>query len=172
MRQLLAAFATGLFFLAAPAFGQDRIPVATLNGETIWLDEILAIAETLPPEYQQAGLPGLYPQLIDEVANARLSAAAGRAARAVARQIHQRLGGEKGVPPQDGARRRREQDRLQARADCRGCRAHLADHPSNLALQFFGQAEPQERKLARQAQALFRYREYFRIEDYLKGHPT
>ena len=48
----------------------------------------------------------------------------------------------------------------------------LADHPSNLALQFFGQAEPQERKLARQAQALFRYREYFRIEDYLKGHPT
>ena len=39
MRQLLAAFATGLFFLAAPAFGQDRIPVATLNGETIWLDE-------------------------------------------------------------------------------------------------------------------------------------
>ena len=80
MRQLLAAFATGLFFLAAPAFGQDRIPVATLNGETIWLDEILAIAETLPPEYQQAGLPGLYPQLIDEVANARLSAAAGRAA--------------------------------------------------------------------------------------------
>ena len=80
MRQLLAAIATGLFFLAAPAFGQDRIPVATLNGETIWLDEILAIAETLPPEYQQAGLPGLYPQLIDKVANARLSAAAGRAA--------------------------------------------------------------------------------------------
>ena len=80
MRQLLAAFVTGLFFLSAPAFGQDRIPVATLNGETIWLDEILAIAETLPPEYQQAGLPGLYPQLIDEVVNARLSAAAGRAA--------------------------------------------------------------------------------------------
>ena len=80
MRQLLAAFATGLFFLAALAFGQERIPVATLNGETIWLEEILAIEATLPPEYQQAGLPSLYPQLVDEVANARLSAAAGRAA--------------------------------------------------------------------------------------------
>lgn len=79
MRQILAVFATSLFFHGAPAVGQDRIPVATLNNEPIWLDEILAIAETLPPEYQQAGLPGLYPQLIDEVANARLSAAAGRA---------------------------------------------------------------------------------------------
>ena len=80
MRQLLACLATSLILFATPAFSQDRIAVASMNGETIWLDEILAVAETLPPEYQQAGLAGLYDQLISEVANARLAAAAGRAA--------------------------------------------------------------------------------------------
>jgi len=48
----------------------------------------------------------------------------------------------------------------------------LVDHPSNLAKKFFDQAEPPDRKLDRQAQALFKYREYFRINDYLKGHST
>ena len=64
MRQLLACLATSLILFATPAFSQDRIAVASMNGETIWLDEILAVAETLPPEYQQAGLAGLYDQLI------------------------------------------------------------------------------------------------------------
>ena len=80
MRKLLACFATSLILFVTPAFSQDRIAVASMNGETIWLDEILAVAETLPPEYQQAGLAGLYEQLVGEVANARLAAAAGRAA--------------------------------------------------------------------------------------------
>ena len=85
MRQLLTVITTGLFLFTTAAISnlaiaEDRIPVATLDGETIWLDEILAIAETLPPEYQQAGLPNLYDQLIDEVANARLAASAGRTA--------------------------------------------------------------------------------------------
>ena len=48
----------------------------------------------------------------------------------------------------------------------------LADHPSNLAHKFFGQAEPPDRKLARQAQALFKFREYFSLKNYLKGHST
>ena len=44
--------------LAVPAqvIAQDRIAVATIDGESIWLDEIMAVAETLPPEYQQQGL--------------------------------------------------------------------------------------------------------------------
>ena len=48
----------------------------------------------------------------------------------------------------------------------------LADHPSNLAHAFFDQAEPPDRKLARQAQALFKFREYFNLKNYLKGHST
>ena len=60
------------------ANAQERIAVGTLNGETIWLDEIMAIAQTLPPEYREGGLAGLYTQLVDEVANSRLAAEAGR----------------------------------------------------------------------------------------------
>ena len=60
------------------ANAQERIAVGTLNGETIWLDEIMAIAQTLPPEYREGGLAGLYTQLVDEVANSRLAADAGR----------------------------------------------------------------------------------------------
>jgi len=61
------------------ALAQDRIAVATLDGQTIYLDEIMSVAETLPPEYQQQGIAGLYPQLVEEVANSRLAAVAGRA---------------------------------------------------------------------------------------------
>ena len=76
--------ATTLLFapVMAPVMAQTgpegRIAVGTLNGETIWLDEIMAVAQTLPPEYREGGLAGLYPQLVDEVANSRLAAAAGR----------------------------------------------------------------------------------------------
>jgi hypothetical protein len=48
----------------------------------------------------------------------------------------------------------------------------LAEHPSNLAHEFFGQAEPPDRRLANQAQALFKFREYFSLKNYLKGHST
>ena len=43
--------------LAAPAqvIAQDRIAVATIDGESIWLDEIMAVAETLPPGIPAAG---------------------------------------------------------------------------------------------------------------------
>ena len=82
MRSLSAYVATALLSvsLAAPvtALAQNRIAVATLDGNTIWLDEIMAVAETLPPEYQQQGIAGIYDQLIDEVANSRLAAVAAR----------------------------------------------------------------------------------------------
>ena len=64
---------------AMPALAQERITVATLDGEAIYLDEVIAVAETLPQEYQQQGIGALYPQLVDEVVNARLAAVAGRA---------------------------------------------------------------------------------------------
>ena len=66
--------------LAVPAqlMAQDRIAVATIDGDSIWLDEIMAVAETLPPEYQQQGIAGIYDQLVDDVANSRLAAIAAR----------------------------------------------------------------------------------------------
>ncbi|MEC7238372.1 MAG: peptidylprolyl isomerase, partial [Pseudomonadota bacterium] len=82
MRSLSTYVATALLSvsLAAPvtALAQSRIAVATLDGDTIWLDEIMAVADTLPPEYQQQGIAGIYDQLIDEVANSRLAAVAAR----------------------------------------------------------------------------------------------
>ena len=82
MRSLSTYVATALLsvLLAAPVttLAQNRIAVATLDGNTIWLDEIMAVAETLPPEYQQQGIAGIYDQLIDEVANSRLAAVAAR----------------------------------------------------------------------------------------------
>ena len=66
--------------LAVPAqlMAQDRITVATIDGDSIWLDEIMAVAETLPPEYQQQGIASIYDQLVDDVANSRLAAIAAR----------------------------------------------------------------------------------------------
>ena len=61
------------------AMAQERIAVGSVNGSTIYLDEIMAVAQTLPPEYREAGLANLYSQLVDEVANSRLAAEAGRA---------------------------------------------------------------------------------------------
>ena len=64
--------ATTLLLAPFMAQAQERIAVGSLNGEPIWLDEIMALAQTLPPEYREGGLAGLYPQLVEEVANARL----------------------------------------------------------------------------------------------------
>ncbi len=67
-----------MLFAPVMAQAQERIAVGTVNGEPIWLDEIMAVAQTLPPEYREGGLANLYSQLVDEVANSRLAAAAGR----------------------------------------------------------------------------------------------
>ena len=83
--KLLTSFAAtavvSATMLVAPltAMAQERIAVGSVNGSTIYLDEIMAVAQTLPPEYREAGLANLYSQLVDEVANARLAADAGRA---------------------------------------------------------------------------------------------
>lgn len=74
-----AALSVTVLTASLTALSQERIAVATLDGEAIHLDEIIAVAETLPAEYQQQGIAALYPQLVDEVVNARLAAVAGRA---------------------------------------------------------------------------------------------
>jgi peptidyl-prolyl cis-trans isomerase C len=54
--------------------------VARINGEEILLVEILRMAERLPDEYKQLPLPAVYPSLLQRSIDARLVAAAGRAA--------------------------------------------------------------------------------------------
>ena len=54
-----AALSVTVLTASMPALSQERITVATLNGETVYLDEIIAVAETLPAEYQQQGIAAL-----------------------------------------------------------------------------------------------------------------
>ncbi len=62
---------------AAPQAGEmPEIPVASLNGETMYLRELMRLAEELPAEYQQIPFAQLYSQLIDELIDTRLAAQA------------------------------------------------------------------------------------------------
>ncbi len=66
-----------LALFSGSVLAQDRIAVATLNGETIWLEDIMRAVEGLPPEYRQAPMSSYFDQLVAEVIDTRLAAAAG-----------------------------------------------------------------------------------------------
>jgi len=65
---------------AQQADNMPEIPVASLNGETLYLRELVRLAEQLPAQYQQIPFAQLYGQLIDELIDTRLAATAGREA--------------------------------------------------------------------------------------------
>ncbi len=62
-----------------PATAQDRIAVATVNGETIWFDDVMEQAERLPAEYRQMPLENYFGQLVTDMVDARLAATTARA---------------------------------------------------------------------------------------------
>ena len=73
----------GGLVMAAPvpnAFSQERILVAKLNGEDIYLDEVLRPVEKLPEEIRQQPLETYFDRLIDDIVDSRLAAAAGNEA--------------------------------------------------------------------------------------------
>ena len=73
----------GGLVMAAPvpnAFSQERILVAKLNGEDIYLDEVLGLVEKLPDEIRQQPLETYFDRLIDDIVDSRLAAAAGNEA--------------------------------------------------------------------------------------------
>lgn len=89
---VIAAIAAGLMF-SSPVLSQTggqpapaQLPdpattvVARIAGEEIFLIEILRMAERLPDQYKQLPLPAVYPSLLQRSIDARLVAAAGRAA--------------------------------------------------------------------------------------------
>ena len=60
---------------------EDRIAVGTVNGETIWLDDVMRQAERLPDEFRQTPLANYFDQLVTDMVDARIAADAARAAK-------------------------------------------------------------------------------------------
>ncbi len=58
---------------------EDRIPVGTLNGETIWLDEVMRQAERLPAQFRQTPMSNYFDQLLADMVDSRIAANAARA---------------------------------------------------------------------------------------------
>ena len=48
---------------------EDRIPVGTVNGETIWLDDVMRQAERLPAKFRQAPMESYFNQLVTDMVN-------------------------------------------------------------------------------------------------------
>ena len=67
-----------MMFLSSAVIAEDRIAVATVGGETIWLDEVMQAAETLPEQYRQQPLNTYFDQLVADVVDTRLAATAAR----------------------------------------------------------------------------------------------
>ena len=58
-----------------------RIPVGTVNGETLWLDDVMRQAERLPDEFRQTPLANYFDQLVTDMVDARIAADAARTAK-------------------------------------------------------------------------------------------
>ena len=71
-----------LFAGAAPIVkaDEDRIPVGTVNGETIWLDDVMRQAERLPAKFRQAPMENYFDQLLTDMVDSKIAADAARAA--------------------------------------------------------------------------------------------
>ena len=63
---------------AGLAADETRIPVATVNGDTIWFDDVIDQAERLPDQFRQMPLANYFSQLVSEMVDARLAAHAAR----------------------------------------------------------------------------------------------
>ena len=72
-----ALLLTGLI-AAAPIHAQEqKIKVAEVNGEAIFLEEVMKIAEQLPADIRQQPLPNYFDRIVDDVIDSLLAAAAG-----------------------------------------------------------------------------------------------
>ena len=56
---------------------ENKITVADVNGEIIYLEEVMRLAEKLPAEYRQRPLESYFGGLVDDVIDSRLAAVAG-----------------------------------------------------------------------------------------------
>ncbi|MDC1382146.1 peptidylprolyl isomerase [Candidatus Puniceispirillum sp.] len=58
---------------------QARVVVGTVNGETIWLDDVMQQVERLPAEFQKAPIANYFDQLVADIVDARIAANEARA---------------------------------------------------------------------------------------------
>ena len=85
-RTLLQALTSlGVLILCAvvqPAWTQDaqKIPVATVSGEEIYLEEVMILRDRLPAELLQQPMETYFDKLVDDIIDSRLAAAAGNEA--------------------------------------------------------------------------------------------
>ena len=56
----------------------DQISVGMVNGEDIWLDDVLRAAERLPEQFQKAPLENYFTQLVADIIDSKLAAKAAR----------------------------------------------------------------------------------------------
>ncbi|MEC7208925.1 MAG: peptidylprolyl isomerase, partial [Pseudomonadota bacterium] len=72
----------GLMLAVQTALAQEepKIPVASVNGEEIFLDEVMALTDRLPAELRQQPLETYFDRLVDDIIDSRLAAAAGNGA--------------------------------------------------------------------------------------------
>ena len=70
----------GLAIQPVLAQEEPKIPVATVNGEEIFLDEVMALTDRLPAEMRQQPLETYFDRLVDDIIDSRLAAAAGNEA--------------------------------------------------------------------------------------------
>ena len=80
MRASFASVVIGSTFAAIPVFAQEKIAVGTVNGQTIFLDEVMQLTEQLPDEYRRQPIENIYPNLVDEITNTKLAATAAKEA--------------------------------------------------------------------------------------------
>ena len=78
VRRVSCGVLTAVCLASTIAQANDQISVGTVNGKDIWLDDILRAAERLPEEFQQTPLENYYAQLVADIIDSQLAAAAAR----------------------------------------------------------------------------------------------
>ena len=59
----------------------NRVPVGTVNGETLWLKDVMKQAERLPAEFRKAPIANYFDQLVADMVDARIAANEARLAK-------------------------------------------------------------------------------------------
>ena len=78
VRRVSCGVLTAVCLASTMAQANDQISVGTVNGKDIWLDDVLRAVERLPEEFQQTPLENYYAQLVADIIDSQLAAAAAR----------------------------------------------------------------------------------------------
>ena len=82
LRALILSLGLASGFVLSPVLAQEepKVPVASVNGEEIFLDEVMALTDRLPAEMRRQPLETYFDRLVDDIIDSRLAAAAGNEA--------------------------------------------------------------------------------------------